>query len=117
MHIVPLAEVGGEPLEQHRRGVARGLDRKHRELISAQAGDDVGFSVRLTKDGGGDHERRIMRFTYLFPYGYAAIDYTTEVQSLVNHQLPESTRVLALGCFAAFTLAGYVLYVGKNERG
>ena len=50
-------------------------------------------------------------------HGSAAIDYTTEVQSRVNHQLPASTRVLALGCFAAFTLAGYVLYVGKNERG
>ena len=57
------------------------------------------------------------QFNYLFPYGSAAIDYTTEVQSRVNHQLPASTRVLALGCFAAFTLAGYVLYVGKNERG
>ena len=57
------------------------------------------------------------QFNYLFPYGYAAIDYTTEVPSRVNHQLPASTPTLALGCFLAFTLAGYVLYVRKKDRG
>ena len=57
------------------------------------------------------------QFNYLFPYGYATIDYTIEVQSRVNHQLPASTRVLAMGCFAVFTLAGYVLYVTKRDRG
>ena len=56
-----------------------------------------------------DERGRLEGSIYLFPYGSAAIDYTTEVQSRVNHQLPASTRVLALGCFAAFTLAGYVL--------
>jgi lantibiotic transport system permease protein len=56
-------------------------------------------------------------FNYLFPYGYATIDYTTEVRSRVSHALPASTRVLALGCFVAFTLAGYVLYVRQQDRG
>ena len=45
------------------------------------------------------------------------VDCTTEVQSRVNHQLPASTRVLAMGCFTVFTLAGYVLYVTKRDRG
>jgi hypothetical protein len=57
------------------------------------------------------------RFNYLVPYGYAAIDYTTETPSRVSHQLPAGTSALGQGCFVAFTLAGYVLYARKADRG
>jgi hypothetical protein len=57
------------------------------------------------------------QFNYLFPYGYAAIDYTLEVPSRVSHQLPAAPPVLGLACFAAFTLAGYAIYAGRADRG
>jgi hypothetical protein len=56
-------------------------------------------------------------FNYVVPYSYLAIDYTTEVPSRVSHQLPVSTPVLGIGSFLAFTLAGYVLYVRRTDRG
>jgi hypothetical protein len=56
-------------------------------------------------------------YNYLVPYTYAVIDYTTTVQSRVSHALPVAAPVLALGYFAVFIVAGYVVYAGKGDKG
>jgi hypothetical protein len=57
------------------------------------------------------------QFNYLIPYGYAAIDYTTEVPSRVSHQLPLSAPLLGLATFAALVIVGHADYTGKADRG
>jgi hypothetical protein len=56
-------------------------------------------------------------YNYVVPYSYSAIDFASTTQSRVNQVLPASTRVLGVAWFALFTLAGYVLYVTKRDRG
>ena len=56
-------------------------------------------------------------YNYLIPYSYPVIDYTMTVQSRVSHALPAPAPVFALGYFAIFTLAGYVIYAAKGDKG
>ena len=45
------------------------------------------------------------------------IDYTATVESRVRHVLPVPAPVIALGYFAIFTIAGYVSYATKGDKG
>lgn len=57
------------------------------------------------------------QYNYLLPYSFATIDYASTTQARVSQQLPASPRVLASAVFAAFTLAGYVVYMTRKDRG
>ena len=55
-------------------------------------------------------------YNYIVPYSYAGIDYL-----MIEYQrklvLPVSPRILAGAYFLVFTVAGYVAYVSKRDRG
>jgi hypothetical protein len=54
---------------------------------------------------------------YVIPYSYVVIDYTMTVPSRVSHALPAPAPAFALGYFALFTAAGYVIYAAKGDKG
>ena len=56
-------------------------------------------------------------YNYLLPYSHAVIDYTANVPSRVSHALPVAAPILALAYFAVFTVAGYVVYALKGDKG
>jgi lantibiotic transport system permease protein len=56
-------------------------------------------------------------YNYVVPYGYMVIDYTTTVQSRVKHALPAAAPVIAAGYFLLFTVAGYVVYATRGDKG
>jgi lantibiotic transport system permease protein len=56
-------------------------------------------------------------YNYLVPYSYLAIDYTLTVPSKVSHALPLPTQVFAVAYFVLFTLAAYVLYARRSDKG
>ena len=72
----------------------------------------VGMAIWITSIGALPWE-----FNYVIPYSYAVIDYTTTVQSRVSHALPLAAPILALGYFALFGVAGYVLYATRGDKG
>ena len=72
----------------------------------------VGMALWIAAIGGLSWQ-----YNYLIPYAYVAIDYTTTIKSQVSHALPASTQTIAACVFVGFTLAAYVLYVTKNDRG
>ena len=56
-------------------------------------------------------------YSYLFPYNHGAINYLSATGNFAGRKLPASAEHLALIYFAAFTAAGWVLYVTKQEKG
>lgn len=57
------------------------------------------------------------RVTYLVPFSYPGRDYLVDAGYRSGHGLPVELSTLALGTFALFTLAGFVLFAGKKDRG
>ena len=55
-------------------------------------------------------------YKYLIPYSYGAIDYLM-VEYKRPMALPAPPAAIAAGCFVVFTLAGYVFYAGRKDRG
>ena len=56
-------------------------------------------------------------YSYLFPYNHGAINFLTATGHFAGRKLPASVEHLALVYFAAFTAAGWALYVTKQEKG
>lgn len=56
-------------------------------------------------------------YSYLFPYNHGAINFLTAAGHFDGRRLPASVELLALVYAAAFTLAGWGLYVTKREKG
>jgi hypothetical protein len=56
-------------------------------------------------------------YSYIFPYNHGAINFLTATGHFNGRKLPASVELLALIYFAAFTVAGWVLYVNKREKG
>lgn len=56
-------------------------------------------------------------YSYLFPYNHGAINFLTATRHFAGRKLPASVEQLALIYFAAFTAAGWALYVTKREKG
>jgi hypothetical protein len=56
-------------------------------------------------------------YSYLFPYNHGAISFLTAAGHFAGRKLPASVELLALAYAAAFTVAGWVLYVTKREKG
>jgi hypothetical protein len=56
-------------------------------------------------------------YNYLVPYSYTAIDYLMESSARFKSHPPADVRLMALVCFAVFTMAGLALYVTKRDRG
>jgi hypothetical protein len=56
-------------------------------------------------------------YSYLFPYNHGAINFLTATGHFGGRKLPASVELLALIYAAAFTVAGWVLYVTKREKG
>jgi hypothetical protein len=56
-------------------------------------------------------------YSYLFPYNHGAINFLTASGHFAGRQLPASIELLALGYAAAFTIAGWALYVTRGEKG
>lgn len=55
-------------------------------------------------------------YSYLFPYNHGAINYMTATGH-IKREIPVNIEYLALLYFAAFTIAGWFLYVTKKEKG
>jgi len=56
-------------------------------------------------------------YSYLLPYNHGAISFLTASGHFAGRQLPARLELLALVYFAAFTAAGWALYVTKKEKG
>ena len=56
-------------------------------------------------------------YNYILPYSHAVIDYTATVPSRVSHALPVAAPVIAAAYFLVFTVAGYVVYALKGDKG
>lgn len=56
-------------------------------------------------------------YSYLFPYNHGAINFLTATGHFDARRLPFRVEHLALVYFAAFIVAGWVLYVTKREKG
>jgi lantibiotic transport system permease protein len=56
-------------------------------------------------------------YSYLFPYNHGAIRFLTSAGQFASRKFPVNIELLALIYFAAFTVAGWVLYVAKKEKG
>jgi hypothetical protein len=55
-------------------------------------------------------------YNYLIPYSYAGLDYLiVEYRRAVP--LPASPRMIAAACFCVFTVAGYVVYASRRDKG
>jgi hypothetical protein len=72
----------------------------------------AGFALWILALGGLPWE-----YNYVLPYSYLAIDYTTTVQSRVSHALPASPQVFAGAWFVVFTVAAYVVYAARGDKG
>ena len=55
-------------------------------------------------------------YSYLFPYNCGAINFMTATGH-IKREIPVNIELLALVYFAAFTVAGWFLYVTKKEKG
>jgi hypothetical protein len=56
-------------------------------------------------------------YSYLFPYNHGAINFLTTSGQFASRKFPVSIERLAVLYFAAFTIASWVLYVTKKEKG
>jgi lantibiotic transport system permease protein len=56
-------------------------------------------------------------YSYLFPYNHGAIKFLSGSGQFANRIIPVNIELLALVYFAAFTIAGWILYVTKKEKG
>lgn len=56
-------------------------------------------------------------YSYLLPYNHGAINFLTATGHFAGRSLPASPEALALIYSAAFTLAGWALYVNRKEKG
>lgn len=57
-------------------------------------------------------------YSYIFPYIHSTLDFLTASGQLGNRKIPPvNIQLLAVIYFALFTIAGYVLYVAKKDKG
>ena len=56
-------------------------------------------------------------YSYLFPYNHGAINFLTASGHFAGRTLPARVELLALVYSAAFTVAGWALYVTRGEKG
>jgi hypothetical protein len=56
-------------------------------------------------------------YNYLIPFSYCGIDYLVESGNKVSRHFPVSLQAMALTYFVVFTIAGYIVYATKKERG
>src|ERR1700749_3511987 len=56
-------------------------------------------------------------YSYLFPYNHGAINFLPATGHFEGRRLPASPEALALIYTAAFTLAGWAMYVNRKEKG
>jgi hypothetical protein len=61
--------------------------------------------------------RNFLEYSYLFPYNHGAINFLTASGHFAGRKLPVGIELLALGYAAAFTIAGWALYVTRGEKG
>jgi lantibiotic transport system permease protein len=57
------------------------------------------------------------RFNYLVPYNYTGIDYLVSTGHRTSQNLPASLWVLSCGAFVVITLASYVIYSRREDKG
>jgi hypothetical protein len=55
-------------------------------------------------------------YNYLIPYSYAGIDYLA-VEYQRPRPLPASPRTIAAAGFVVFTLAGYLVFASRRDKG
>jgi hypothetical protein len=57
-------------------------------------------------------------YSYVFPYNHSTLDFFISSGQFGNRKIPPlNIQFLALTYFALFTIASYVLYVAKKEKG
>ena len=56
------------------------------------------------------------RYNFVIPYTYASLDYLI-VEYHRAMPLPASPPAIAAGCFVVFTVAGYVIYAARRDKG
>ena len=57
-------------------------------------------------------------YNYILPYSYSTIDFLMSSGQFANRKIPPvNLQLLAIVYFAFFTIASYVLYVTKKEKG
>ena len=56
------------------------------------------------------------KYNYVIPYSYAGLDYLI-VEYHRRAPLPAKPHVIAAGCFVVFTMAGYVSYARRRDKG
>ena len=56
-------------------------------------------------------------YSYIFPYVHSTLDFLISSNQFGNRIPPINIQLLAVTYFAIFTIASYVLYVGKTEKG
>lgn len=56
-------------------------------------------------------------YSYIFPYNHGAINFLTATGHFDGRKLPADPETFALIYAAAFTLAGWSLYVNRKEKG
>jgi hypothetical protein len=57
------------------------------------------------------------QYCYIFPYVYTGIDHFISSGAMPGRQFPAGIQWMAFGYFAAFIIAGYILYAVKKEKG
>ena len=56
------------------------------------------------------------RYSYTIPYSYGTLDYLM-VEYHRQVPVPANPTAIAAGCFVVFTLAGYVVYAARRDKG
>jgi len=56
-------------------------------------------------------------YSYLLPYAHGAVSYLSSSGQFTNKEIPFNIEYLALVYFAVFTVAGWILYVTKKDKG
>jgi lantibiotic transport system permease protein len=57
------------------------------------------------------------KYSFIFPYNHGAINFLMTSGHFANRKIPINIELLAMIYFAAFTIASWVLYVTKKEKG
>lgn len=72
----------------------------------------VGFLIWILSIGMLSWE-----YSHFLPYSHSALDHFISSGQLTGRQFPISLQWIAAGYFTVFTIAGYILYITKKEKG
>lgn len=56
-------------------------------------------------------------YSYLIPYSYCSLDFVSQPGQKFPREFPVNLQMIAFGYFLVFIFAGYILYLGKKEKG